>query len=237
MKMNIYRTWPYISTPIGVLILLYVFYLIIHNSQLPNYNEYLGKILGWILISTYMIHQFEEHGIDIKGEKYSFQKSFCKFFGYNNVNKCPGDEKFIFSVNVPGLYIAGIIAGLFNNTRPIAAGGFAAVLLINAFAHSFGSIRIKEYNPGLMTSLLLFIPISIYYFYKMYQIKKLSKTDIGLCILIGILYHIVIILSFQLIKHNKISHTTLNLINILNGFLPLISSEIIRLTTISSIVG
>ena len=87
---DIYRTWPYIATPIGVISLSYVFYLIIHNSYQPNYNEYLGKTLGWLLLPTYMIHQFEEHGIDFTGEKYAFQKFFCKFLGYTDIDKCPG---------------------------------------------------------------------------------------------------------------------------------------------------
>lgn len=226
---NIYRTWPYISTPIGVISLSYVFYLIIDNSDKQNYNDYLAKTLGWLLLPTYMIHQFEEHGIDFKGEKYAFQKFFCNFLGYNDIDKCPGDEKFIFSVNVPGLYIAGLIAGFLNNIRPIAAGGFAAVILINALVHIFGSIKKKQYNPGVVTSLLLFIPVSIYYFYEMNRIKKLSKIDIGICLFIGILYHVVLILSLKLVERNKISHNTMNLINILNGFVPLVSAEFVRL--------
>ena len=93
------------------------------------------KLLGWILVPTYMLHQFEEHYIDLYGERYAFHKFFCNVLGYKNIVDCPGDKEFIFSVNVPGLYIGGILAGLFHNIKPIVAGGFAAIILLNALVH------------------------------------------------------------------------------------------------------
>jgi hypothetical protein len=188
-----------------------------------------SKLLGWTLLPVYMIHQFEEHYIDIKGERYAFQKFFCNFLGYNNISECPGDEQFIFAVNVPGLYIAGILAGLLNNIKPIVAGGFAAVILINGLVHLLASLKQKKYNPGLFTSIALFIPISLYYFYQMKKQEKLSYTDIGISLFIGILYHLVIMLSIKLIKNNKINHLQLNLINVFNGLTPLITNEIYQL--------
>ncbi len=187
------------------------------------------KLLGWTLLPVYMIHQFEEHYIDLKGEKYAFQKYFCNFLGYTNIDECPGDKEFIFSVNVPGLYTAGILAGLLNNIKPIVAGGFAAVILINAIAHILTSIKQKKYNPGILTSLVLFIPVSLYYFYEMKKQNKLSNADIGISLFIGILYHLVILLSLKLIMSNKINHFQLNLINVLNGLTPLIVNEIYQL--------
>jgi chromate transport protein ChrA len=184
------------------------------------------KLLGWILLPTYMIHQFEEHYLDVKGERYAFQKFFCNFLGYKNITECPGDENFIFSVNVPGLYIAGILAGILNNIKPVVAGSFAAVILINALVHIAASIKQKRYNPGLLTSIILFIPVAIYYFYEMNKQDKLSWADIAMSVFIGILYHAVLMLSIKLIQLGKINHSQLNLINVMNGLTPLIVNEI-----------
>jgi hypothetical protein len=213
--------WPLISGLSGAGLLSYLF---IKNETL---------LLGWLLLPVYMIHQFEEHYIDLKGEKYAFQKFFCNFLGYTNIDECPGDKEFIFSVNVPGLYIAGILAGLLNNIKPIVAGGFAAVVLLNALVHILAAIKQKKYNPGLFTSIFLFIPIALYYFYEMKKQNKLSYADIGISLFIGILYHLVILLSIKLIKYNKINHFQLNLINVLNGLTPLISNEIYQLIKVN----
>ena len=213
--------WPLISGLSGAGLLSYLF---IKNETL---------LLGWLLLPVYMIHQFEEHYIDLKGEKYAFQKFFCNFLGYTNIDECPGDKEFIFSVNVPGLYIAGILAGLLNNIKPIVAGGFAAVVLLNALVHILAAIKQKKYNPGLFTSIFLFIPIALYYFYEMKKQNMISYADIGISLFIGILYHLVILLSIKLIKYNKINHIQLNLINVLNGLTPLISNEIYQLIKVN----
>jgi len=213
--------WPLISGLSGAGLLSYLF---IKNETL---------LLGWLLLPVYMIHQFEEHYIDLKGEKYAFQKFFCNFLGYTNIDECPGDKEFIFSVNVPGLYIAGILAGLLNNIKPIVAGGFAAVVLLNALVHILAAIKQKKYNPGLFTSIFLFIPIALYYFYEMKKQNMISYADIGISLFIGILYHLVILLSIKLIKYNKINHFQLNLINVLNGLTPLISNEIYQLIKVN----
>lgn len=184
------------------------------------------KLLGWTLMPTYMIHQFEEHYLDMKGERYAFQKFFCNFLGYKNIAECPGDEDFIFSVNVPGLYIAGTLAGILNNIKPVVAGGFAAIILINALVHIAASIKQKRYNPGLLTSIILFIPIGIYYFYEMKKQDTLSWVDISICFFIGLLSHAVLLLSLKLIQLGKINHSQLNLINVMNGLTPLFINEL-----------
>ena len=79
---------------------------------------------------------------------------------------------------------------------------------------------------ALITSLILLIPVSLYYFYEMKKQNKLSYADIGISLFIGILYHLVILLSIKLIMSNKINHFQLNLINALNSLTPLISNEI-----------
>lgn len=211
---SLLKDWGLISGLYGTGILSYLF---IKSDP---------KLFGWILLPVYMLHQFEEHYLDFKGERYAFQKFFCNFLGYTNIDKCPGDKEFIFSVNVPGLYIAGILAGLLNNIKPIVAGGFAAVILINAIVHILASFKQKKYNPGLVTSILLFLPISLYYFYEMKKQGNMTYSDIGISIFIGALYHIVIMLSIKLIKYNIINHFQLNLINVLNGLTPFICNEI-----------
>lgn len=218
---SLMRDWALISGLSGAGLLSYLF---IKSDP---------KLLGWILLPTYMLHQFEEHYLDFKGERYAFQKFFCNFLGYKNIDECPGDKEFIFSVNVPGLYIAGILAGLLNNIKPIVAGSFAAVILLNALVHIFASIKKKTYNPGLITSIILFLPVSLYYFYEMKKQEKFSYADIGVSIFIGILYHLVILLSLKLIMSNKINHLQLNLINVLNGLTPFISNEIYQLIKVN----
>ena len=62
----------------------------------------------------------------------------------------------------------------------------AGLILVNGIIHVLSSIVTKSYSPGLITSLVLYIPLSIYLF--MYF--NISLTSILNLILYGVLYHL-----------------------------------------------
>ncbi len=100
-------------------------------------------------------------------------------------------------------YITALFAIIFNglfillcssipfigNQFPLFTLSVAALLGINALVHSIGAIKAKAYVPGLITALMLFVPLSIASYY------TLTNSDagpvIGISLLLGICYQII----------------------------------------------
>ncbi|MBZ9918135.1 MULTISPECIES: HXXEE domain-containing protein [unclassified Mesorhizobium] len=90
-------------------------------------------------------------------------------------------------INVPGVW--GIYSLVFTLAVTVNAGiGLIAAYttLINALVHVAQAIRMRSYNPGLITAIVLFVPASIW------SILTLSGSGTGFHILgltVGLLIH------------------------------------------------
>jgi hypothetical protein len=78
--------------------------------------------LVWLPLPIYMLHQVEEHGVDLLGRHYHFQVDFCHRLGHASVEGCAGTPLFIFAVNVGSVWIAGVLSGLVGLRRPRERG-------------------------------------------------------------------------------------------------------------------
>jgi len=91
------------------------------------------------------------------------------------------------AVIVNGLFLLLCFAGvLFGGRYPMFALSIAGLILVNGIIHVLSSIATKSYSPGLITSLALYIPYSVYTF--MYF--NISLTGILALMLYGFLYHL-----------------------------------------------
>ncbi len=204
--------WPYFGIFVGILGLFAI-----------AVQKNLSKGFSWLPLVLYMIHQFEEHGIDFLGRPYSFQASICASIGFgHDISSCPATPSFIFAVNVGTVWIAGLLSGIFGKKMPGISCGMIALIFVNALAHILNGLTHGGYNPGLGTSILLFIPFSLWSFHRLLQEKRVTVKTMGLSILVGIAVHIVLMGS--LMSHGKglISGEVLFGIQILNGFIPLV---------------
>jgi hypothetical protein len=142
---RVYLAWPKVVLPMAAVLLLL--------SPLVYSQAGLPLLLLFLQLPIYMIHQYEEHG---QGRFKAWVNSRL-----GRGKEVLGDEA-IFWINtagvwgVDGLAFAG--AALFG-----PAAGLAAVYLstINGISHIGATIRSREYNPGVWTSVLLFLPLGI----------------------------------------------------------------------------
>ena len=108
-----------------------------------------------LLWPIYLIHQFEEHGVDLLGRRYAFLGELCAVLGSaNDPGGCPADPAFIFAVNAVGCQIAFALALAFRKRRPLVAACAWGIPLVNAVTHVASAIAHGAYNPGLLTSLI-----------------------------------------------------------------------------------
>lgn len=142
IRANIYQHWVYGGSLAGLLIL----------ALFPLVWPYWE---GWLLVvflqmPIYMLHQFEEHAGD-------------RFRTFVNRVVCHGREALsseaAFVINVPGVWGTNLVSLLLAYFVAPGYGLIAAYLvLVNALAHIQQSVKLRAYNPGVVTAILLFLP-------------------------------------------------------------------------------
>ena len=101
----------------------------------------------WVMVVAYALHIVEEHNLDWKGwvkRNARFDVSFADFYVVN------------------AALIVGMIATAQIGWRlPQLSLAPAALMFINGFVFHLGASLVKrQYSPGALTSLFLFLPIS-----------------------------------------------------------------------------
>ena len=120
------------------------------------------KLILWLNFIFLLLHQFEE---------YRFPGTFPFFFN-KYINKSPMPDRYplnthsAFIINVLFGWIGYLIAIEFGERIVLIGMMVIFASLLNFVAHVFiANIKAKTfYNPGMATSLLLFLPLAIFYF-------------------------------------------------------------------------
>jgi Protein of unknown function with HXXEE motif len=213
--MDLIRLWPYPGLAIGALLAV----IALSENGRGQYNKLIAKLA----LPVYILHQFEEHGIDAFGEKYAFQAFFCDALGFS-ASACPCDDLFIFAVNVGTVWLCfGICSVLWKRPKLLAAS--YGLVLTNAVGHLVQAIVRSSYNPGLLTALLFFVPLSLWTYRTLHRQKQVLKWDIAETVLLGILMHVWLGLSIALRFKQLLSYSMFIMLQPLAGFQPLLYSQ------------
>lgn len=168
----------------------------------------------------YLLHQFEEHGFDVHGVRYAFLGSLCHTLGFD-VARCPADEAFIFAVNVIACPLAFVLPYVFRRTRPLLALVPWGVPFVNAVSHLVTALREGALNPGVVTSVVLFLPLTLWVFRVSVQRGVARRGHLALVVLSGVALHAVLLGSMRLAVQGLVGSTGLFVINAVNGLVPL----------------
>jgi hypothetical protein len=137
--------WPYATLlAAGFLVALAPF--VIHFAGLP-----LGLV--YLQLPIYMLHQYEEHADD------RFRLWVNRMIGHGQEVLTPIATFWINSLLVWLLDLAALYLAVFVDP----ALGLIAIYLpmLNAFGHVVPALVQRRYNPGLITSVLLFLPAGV----------------------------------------------------------------------------
>lgn len=201
-NINILTQWAFAGLVIGITMsarLLTTTWLCYRdgNSDTTSKTRWLRRFhdYEWWMhaaLPIYMIHEFEEHGIDLYGNRYSFQKALCTVLvsltgtcgdrgtemqqGTLDLNHCPGTTLFIFFVNVGTVWIGGCLA------RQEALGlglNFYGTMVVNCLVHLMSFFaRGFEYNPGVLTATILFLPAAYMAVSSMLKARRCEHSDV-----------------------------------------------------------
>ena len=176
----LYKHWAPMCVPLAILssIILVSFYNIIPELQL----------LIWLQVPVYLLHQFEEH---------AWPGGFKEFMGkivFKQEDGGPLDARDIFLINIPIVWIGyPIFAAL--TTISINLGIWIIYLsLINGAFHILVGLRLHRYNPGVVISLFVNVPLSIYTLIRIADLESISAIShiIGIAIAVVIQVGVVI---------------------------------------------
>jgi Protein of unknown function with HXXEE motif len=156
-----------------------------------------GLLLIWLQLPIYMLHQYEEHDDD----------RFRRF-----VNTTIGGGKDVLSrfdvffINVVGVW--GVDTVAFWLARVHLGLGLIAVYLslLNSAGHCLQAVALRCYNPGLVTSILLFIPLGVATFFVLTRTDEASPMDHGIGLAAALLIHAGIIL-LVVIRKRQLTQT------------------------------
>lgn len=123
------------------------------------------KTIALLLLGAYVIHQFEEHWVDIFGNVYAFQASvnqmISAFTSAPTVSDSPLTAEGIFVINTSLVWLVGFVAIWSASDKMFPTLAMAAIVLVNGVVHITGAIALGSYNPGLLTSVVVFLPVSV----------------------------------------------------------------------------
>jgi hypothetical protein len=141
----------------------------------------LALLLIWLQLPVYMVHQFEEHDDD----------RFRRF-----VNSTIGEGKEVLSrfdvfvINIAGVWGVDTVAFCLAAQVRIGFGLIAVYLsLVNSVGHCLQAIAMRRYNPGLVTAIVLFIPLGGITLWVFARISEVTLTDHLIGLTAAILIH------------------------------------------------
>ena len=188
----LYKNWAKGGLLIAVSLLIYIYFVRKHNINLAE--KYIILNLAFL-----MLHQFEEY-VYPGGFKDYFNNRIYNPFGFFK-NRLT--DKGIFFVNVVlgwGMNLTVLIFFIGNIYAMLAA---VTVQLINGVMHFFMAFKNRNYNPGLVTGAILFIPLGLYLYNKLYSSSAVSTVDFLSILFISVLLSLMIPITIYLTRESR----------------------------------
>jgi len=138
-------------------------------------------ILFWLLPLIVLLHIVEE---------FLFPGGFRRWYqSYRPEIASSLTVRFLVTINV--ILIVVSILPILMGTTPYAVAFWltiVAILFSNALFHIMAGINAKAYNPGLISSLLLYLPLSIFGYWYFVSTAQASLETAGISFILGASY-------------------------------------------------
>lgn len=212
--------WPWIGLGAAVALLVVLFATDGLQADRRASRWFDLQWLVWLAFAAYLLHQFEEHGVDLLGQPYAFRTDLCRILSYRDPIACPVPLSFITAVNVGTVWIAGLVSVLLVRRMPPIGLSFFAIPLVNALTHIGSAVVEWRYNPGLLTACVLFVPLNIWTLWVARARLGAPLRALGLTLAGGIAVHAVLMGSLMAFLRGYLPLWPLNGLQVLNGLVP-----------------
>ena len=137
------------------------------------------------LLGIYFVHQIEEHLWPGGFRQFTDAHMF-----HSGNDDWPVNISGVALVNIAYVWLPVGLAVAFPEALRWVGLGWVGLTLINGIIHVVTTIRLRIYNPGLVTSIVLFLPFTIYVLVLEVERGMLTGAEVGLIALCGILLHL-----------------------------------------------
>jgi hypothetical protein len=181
-----YEHWPKVGLITAIFLLLMLFL----NSKAP-----IGSFewLYWLSLPLYMIHQVEEY-IFPGG----FKEEMNKILFRGNASREIITDKVILIINVGFIWILTPVLIVLGSISVIFPVILMTLVTFNGFIHVAASVLYKRYNPGLVVSLIVNIPLGLYVLFGLGLNAVASSMELLIGILIGVALHVILLVSLSI---------------------------------------
>jgi hypothetical protein len=178
--------------------------------------------LSWMAVVAYLLHNVEEYGVDLLGQRHAFPGALCASLGLGPYPGCSIHPSFFLAVNIPLFWVTAPLAALLSRRHPLIGLSLYSVVIINALIHIQRAIVTGSYNPGLLTAVVVFLPLSIWVGHACFGRGGLGYKAMALLIVWGVVLHVILAVPMLLFARGAISNTVLVWPQILNAALLLL---------------
>jgi hypothetical protein len=137
------------------------------------------------LLVIYFLHQIEEHLWPGGFRQFADAHMF-----HSGNDDWPVGMGGVALVNIGFVWLPVGLAIAFPEQLRWVALGWVGLTLINGIIHAATTIRLRIYNPGLVTGIVLFLPFTIFVLAHEVAHGALTGPDVGLIALLGIVLHL-----------------------------------------------
>jgi hypothetical protein len=210
--------WPWLGAIGGMVLLCLLFFTrrLQADTKLPRWHD--RTWLAWLAMFAYLAHNVEEYGIDMLGRRYEFPASLNTMF-VHKVHSPP--NAFYLAVNLSIVWFSFPLAALVSKRHPLVGLAGYSIMAINCLGH-VGGFFASGYNPGLLTAVVLFIPLTLWVAHALFGPQKMSYKGFCAVILVGIIAHAIVMGSIQALIHDWLSQDFVVAIQVLNAVLTLV---------------
>jgi hypothetical protein len=189
--------WPWIGAFAGLILLCLLFFTrkLQANANLSRWHD--RTWLAWLAVFAYLAHNVEEYGIDMLGRTYEFPSVMNQTFAHA-VRTPP--NAFYLAVNLSIVWFAFPLAALVSRRHPLVGLAGYSIMSINSLTH-MGALFSSGYTPGLLTAVVLFLPLTLWVAHALFGANKMSYKGFGAVILVGIIAHAILMGSIQALTH------------------------------------
>jgi len=185
--------WPWIGLVIavGLLILLFATNLLRGAPTSPRWRDL--RWLSFLAVAVYVLHNVEEYGVAANGVPHAFPNALCEALGQPDYPMCGIPHVFFLFVNLPLVWIAAPAAALLSRRFPLAGLTLWGVIGVNAVVHIAPAVVRREYDPGLLSAVILFVPLGVVAFTAAFGRHGPYRRSAALLLLaVGMLMHAVL---------------------------------------------
>jgi hypothetical protein len=137
------------------------------------------------LLVIYMLHQTEEHLWPGGFRQFTNAHVF-----HSGNDDWPVDIPGVALINIGYVWLPVALAALFPDALRWLGLAWVGLTLINGIIHIVTTIRLRIYNPGLVTGIVLFLPFTIYVLMLEVLRGALTGGEVTALVLGGIVLHI-----------------------------------------------